>query len=208
MQPAAPGPVGTRRALPGPAGAFLSAADKASRFVSAVGVGVAALGLLASLFIMSYAVFMRYVLVKPQAWTDEFVGYLLVATVAGAVSYALRHREHIAVDILTERLGPLGQRVTEVAGLIAVAIVAGLLTYESYETAAFSKMIGLRSNGELATAIYLPQYLLVFGFGLLLFTALVGLVRRLAGLSAFSESDEVVAPKDDEIVFTKKTGIE
>jgi TRAP-type C4-dicarboxylate transport system permease small subunit len=187
---------------------ILNAADRVTRLLSTIGVGLAAMSLLSCLFTMTFAVAMRYIFVKPQAWTDEMVGYLLVGTVAGSVAHALRHNEHIAVDLLTERLGELGKRITEVAGLTAIIIVSGLLMAESYETMAFSKMIGVRSNGELATHMYLPQSVLVLGFALLFVTAIVGLARRLYGMSAFSEADEILATEDDTIQFTKKVGIE
>ena len=186
----------------------LNMADRATRLLSTLGVGIAALSLLSCLFAMTYAVVMRYVFVQPPVWTDEMVGYFLVATVSGSIAYALRHNEHIAVDILTERLGEWGKRVTEVAGLVAIIIVSGLLMVESYETMAFSKMIGLRSNGSLATHMYIPQSMLVAGFALLLVTAIVGLLRRSCGFSAFSEADDVAANSDDTAAFTKKVGIE
>lgn len=182
--------------------------DRLIGLICLAGAGLAALAILACLFIITYSVGMRYVLNAPQAWTDESVGYLLVASVMASIAYALRKGEHIAVDILTERLPPAGRAVTEIIGLIAVAIVAGVLLFEAYETVAFSKMVGLRSNGSLATELYLPQLMLPFGFGLLLIAALSALLRRAVGLSA-RDGDSAHFGQDEEVAAVlKKTGLE
>jgi TRAP-type C4-dicarboxylate transport system permease small subunit len=182
--------------------------DRLIGLICLAGAGLAALAILACLFIITYSVGMRYVFNAPQAWTDESVGYLLVASVMASIAYALRKGEHIAVDILTEKLPPAGRAATEIIGLIAVAIVASVLLFEAYETVAFSKMVGLRSNGSLAAELYLPQMMMPIGFGLLLLAALSALLRRAVGLSA-RDGDSAHFGQDDEVAAVlKKSGLE
>jgi TRAP-type C4-dicarboxylate transport system permease small subunit len=182
--------------------------DRLIGLICLAGASLAALAILASLFIITYSVGMRYVMNNPQAWTDESVGYLLVASVMASIAYALRQGEHIAVDILTERLPAAGRAAVEIFGFIAVAIVAGVLLFEAYETVAFSKMVGLRSNGYLATQLYIPQSMMILGFGLLLVAALSALLRRAVGLTA-TDGDGHHGHADDEVAAVlKKTGLE
>ncbi len=137
--------------------------ERLVRALCAVAIGGAAVALLASLFLIVYSVVMRYFLNQPATWVDEFVGYLLVACVMLAAADALLEGEHIAVDIVTERLGARGKRFTLLAGVVAVAASALLLAKEGVDMVAFSRMVGLLSNGYLAVPMWIPQLLVPVG---------------------------------------------
>lgn len=153
--------------------------DRIVRGLSALGIALAAIALLASLALIVYSVVMRYGVNRPAAWVDELVGYLLVACVMLAAADALFHGEHIAVDILTERLGARGKRLTLLAGLVAVGASAGLLAYEGWDMVSFSRMVGLLSNGYLAVPMWIPQLLVPVGAVLLALAAISGFVDAL-----------------------------
>ena len=152
---------------------------KAFRYVvhwlAHVGIALAAIALLASMAMIVYSVVMRYLLNQPIPWVDEMVGYLLVACVMLAAADALRQGEHIAVDIVTERLSARGKRWTAVLGLLAVALSALLLLVEGWDMVAFSWMVGLLSNGYLAVPMWIPQALVPVGALLLLLAAIAAL---------------------------------
>lgn len=150
------------------------------RRLARAGLGLAAVALLASLATIVYSVVRRYVFDAPVAWSDELVGYLLVASVMLAAADALFGGEHICVDIVTERLAPRGKRVAFLFGLAAVAATAVLLVVEGVGMVRFSMQVGLRSNGDLALPLWIPQSLVPIGALLLLFAALavfVGVCR-------------------------------
>ncbi len=153
-----------------------------------VGIALAAVSLLASMALIVYSVVMRYGLNQPVPWVDELVGYLLVALVMFAAADALRHGEHIAVDILTERLSPRGKRRIALFGLAAVAVSALLLVVEGWDLVAFSRMVGLLSNGYLAVPMWIPQAPIPIGAFLLL----------LAALAAFGVAWRGVPPATDD----------
>jgi C4-dicarboxylate transporter, DctQ subunit len=132
-----------------------------------LGIALAAIALLVSLALIVYSVAMRYVLNQPVAWVDELVGYLLVATVMLAAADALLEGEHIAVDIVTERLARRGRWVTLLGGLVAVAVSAALLAVEGVDMVGFSKLVGLMSNGEMAVPMWIPQLLVPVGAALM-----------------------------------------
>ena len=147
--------------------------DRFVRALARLGIALAAIALLASMFLIGYSVVMRYVLNRPVAWVDELSGYLLVAAVMLAAADALLEGEHIAVDILTERLSARGRRWTVLGGLIAVALSALLLTVEGVDMVGFSRMVGLMSNGYLAVPMWIPQLLVPAGAALMLAAAVI-----------------------------------
>jgi TRAP-type C4-dicarboxylate transport system permease small subunit len=154
----------------------LSALDRGVRALARIGIALAAIALLASLALIAASVVMRYFLNHPIAWVDELVGYLLVVSVMLAAADALVEGEHIAVDILTERLSARGRRVILLIGFVAVALSALLLVVEGYDMVAFSKMVNLLSNGYLAVPMWIPQLVVPVGAALLLAAAVVGFV--------------------------------
>lgn len=158
------------------------------RRLAQLGIALAALALLASLVLIVYSVVMRYFLNQPAAWVDELVGYLLVACVMLAAADALLQGEHLAVDLLTERLGAPGRRLTLLAGLVAVALCGALLAVEGWDMVGFSRMVGLKSNGYMAVPMWIPQLLIPIGALLLLLAAVVALHAAARGETGQSDA--------------------
>ena len=150
--------------------------DRLVRALARIGIALAASALLASMFLIGYSVVMRYFLNRPVPWVDELSGYLLVAAVMLAAADALLEGEHIAVDVLTERLSVRGKRRTMLGGLIAVGLSALLLTVEGADMVGFSKLVGLMSNGYLAVPMWIPQLLVPIGAALMLAAAAIAFV--------------------------------
>ena len=155
--------------------------DRIVGALAALGLALAAIGLIASMFLVAYSVVMRYFLNQPVSWVDEFVGYLLVMSVMLAAADALRHGDHIAVDVVTERLGARGRHVVALMGLAAAALAAGLLAVEGWGMVAFSRMVGLLSNGHLEVPMWIPQLAVPVGAALLGATAVVAFFLTLLG---------------------------
>ncbi len=141
--------------------------DRLVRRLATLGIALAAIALIASMGLIVYSVVMRYALNQPVAWIDELVGYLLVAIVMLAAADALLQGEHIAVDIVTERLSSRGRRLALLFGLVAVAASAVLLAVEGVDMVRFSKMVGLMSNGYMAVPMWIPQLLVPIGAALM-----------------------------------------
>ncbi len=149
-----------------------------------LGVWLAGGLLLVSLALVSYSVAMRYFANRPVPWVDELVGYLLVAGVMLSAGEVMRRGEHIAVDLITERLPAGGKRVAEVLALVAVTVAGLALLVQGIDTVAFSQLLGIRSTGYLAVPIAWPQSLIPVGGALLALAALGGLLRLALGLPA------------------------
>jgi C4-dicarboxylate transporter DctQ subunit len=159
----------------------MSLVDRLVHRLAALGVAVAAVALLASLVLIVYSVVMRYCLGQPAPWVDELVGYLLVACVMLAAADALLEGEHLAVDLVTERLGRRGKRLTLLFGLVAVGLSALLLTVEGWDMVAFSRMVGLMSNGYMAMPMWVPQLLIPIGAVLMLLAAVAAFAAAVRG---------------------------
>lgn len=131
---------------------------------------------------ITYSVFQRYILNTPQVWTDELMGYLMVALVMFGLGETVRRGDHINVDLFTARLGPRGQAVARVWGLAAMIAVAAVLLVRSWDMIAFSRMVGLLSDGYLAVPIWIPQSSLLIGFSLMILASVNQMLRILFGL--------------------------
>lgn len=131
---------------------------------------------------ITYSVVLRYVLNTPQVWTDELSGYLLVALVMFGLGETVRRGDHINVDLFTSRLGPRGQVLARVWGLVAMIAVASVLLVRSWDMVAFSHMVGLLSDGYLSIPIWIPQSSLLIGFSLMILASVNQMLRIVFGL--------------------------
>lgn len=174
----------------------MKAIDRLVRALARVGVALAAAATLVSMVVIAYSVVMRYFLNHPTPWVDELVGYLLVASVMLAAADTLFRGEHIAVDVLTERLAGRGRKIIALVGLASVAVIAGLLAWEGVDMVGFSRMVGLRSNGYLATPMWLPQLAVPVGAALLGVAALVVFVAILSGRTSVAQPRDHAPPTD------------
>lgn len=147
-----------------------------------LGLAVSAVALLSSFGLVAYSVGMRYFLGRPVPWVDELVGYLLVGVVMFAAADALRRGEHIAVDLITDRLRGAARRGAQAFGLLAVGVAGAVLLIAGLETAAFTKLLGIRSTGYLNVPMHLPQLMIPLGGGLLALAAAGSLLRMALGL--------------------------
>lgn len=167
---------------------FLLLLDRGIGVVCWAGLAASAATLLATFGLVAYSVAMRYLLGSPVPWVDELVGYLLVAVIMLGAADALRRGEHIAVDLVSEKLPPAGRRAVVIVALAAVAFSGLALLVAGLETAAFTQLLGIRSTGYLNVPMHIPQLLIPIGGGLLALAALGGLLRLALGLPADVEA--------------------
>lgn len=96
--------------------------EKFKKFYTAMEDWVSGLLLTGGLAIIFYSVFMRYVMNKPQTWTDEVATYMVVWGALIGTAVALRNDHHIKVDLLYNFLPPKAQRwVSIFANMVGLA---------------------------------------------------------------------------------------
>jgi TRAP-type C4-dicarboxylate transport system permease small subunit len=169
------------------------ALDRGAAFLSNAAAVLATVTMLASLALVVFGICARYFAGQPQSWVEEMVSYLLVAIVMFATTDALRQNEHIAIDILTSKLKPAGQRIVALVGLISVGLFAALLIHKGWEMVSFSKMVGMASNQAMGTPLWIVQSLIPIGGLLLLLSTASLFLRVLAGDEVFEAPGEVGA---------------
>lgn len=152
------------------------------RALAGAGMAVAAAGLLLSLCLIGWAVVMRYVFNAAPVWVDEVVGFLLVAIVMLSAARALRHGEHIAVDLLVDRLSVHARRWIRAWAAFAVGVVACVLIVNGWGTARLARMLGLVTEGNLEWPTWMLMVLMPVGGVLLLLAAIEVFWRAAAGL--------------------------
>ncbi|WP_051378699.1 TRAP transporter small permease [Derxia gummosa] len=162
-----------------------------------VSLGLAATGVLIALCSICYAVVMRYAFNAAPAWVDDTVGFLIVAVVMLAGAPALRHGEHIGVDLLTDRLRGLPRRIAEGTGLVAALLMAGMLVVNGWETAMSSRDFGIMTSGQLDIPVFWLQLMLPLGGALMTLVAGEGLLRLVLGAPSLAVSHPQAALTDD-----------
>ncbi len=161
--------------------AFTRVLGRCIRWLNGAAMAVSAAGVLVSLALIGWSVVMRYVFNRPPIWVDEVVGFMLVAIVMLAAAEVLRNGEHIGVDLLTTHLGPRGRLWAQAWASLSVLVVALIFIINGWQTAMFSRLLGIVTEGHLELPVYLLMLLLPLGGLLLLLTAIEALVRLVTG---------------------------
>ena len=134
------------------------------------------MAVLAAIFVlMMTQVLLRYVIHSPVFWIEEVAAYLLPVLAVWGSAVCLRHRSHIAVDFIAERLPRPLQR-----GL-AILIYALIFYLALKITQAGFALVELGRN-ERATsgafALYWPRMSIVIGGALIMLQTAVLALRE------------------------------
>jgi len=165
-----------------PEPAVLRALGRGIGAVNGAALAVSAASVLVSLALIGWAVLMRYAFNRAPVWVDEVVGFLLVGIVMLAAADVLRRGEHIGVDLFTAHLGGRLRLWVQAWSSLSVLAVALILIVNGWQTAMFSKMLGIVSEGHLELPVYLLMLLLPLGGLLMLLTAAEALLRLALGV--------------------------
>ncbi len=157
----------------------VSGAERLVRLVTLSGAGIAACLVLIVFGVVSYSVFMRYVLGTPVTFSDELNGFVVVAMVALGAGEVLLRGEHFGVDLLTERAGPRTQWVVDLWGMIGVILVAAAVLYSAVLMVQFSYDFGIYSDGYLSVQMWIPQGFLLIGMVILILAAIARIITLL-----------------------------
>lgn len=156
-------------------------------WITTVAMAISAAGVLVALVLISYAVVMRYVLGQPSIWIDDMVTFILVGIVMFGTASALREGRHLGVDLFTERLKGRHQRWAQVWSMLTVLVVSLYLVIDGWQTAMFSKMIGMTTLGYVEIPIFWLQLMIPLGGAMLVLVCLDSLLRLAFGGNAYVE---------------------
>ena len=140
---------------------------------------LSSIGILTALGLTLYAVVMRYVFNRPPMWSDELLGYLLVALIMAGMTEAYRRNDHIAIDLVTSRLRGRAARLKEIWGDLCVLLLAAVLARAAWGSVVFAYGFGFYSIGPLEAPMWIPMTPVFLGFVLLALMAAARLIGRL-----------------------------
>ena len=119
--------------------------------------------ILAAAAVICIEVLMRSAFGKSFAGVDEVSGYALAIGTTWACGYALLHKSHVRIDTLYFLFPRSVRPFLDIAALIALLAFASLLTYRGAELAVLSAQFDAHSMTPLASPLWIPQGLWVFG---------------------------------------------
>ena len=112
----------------------------------------------------------------PVSGTYEIVSFLGAIVTAGALGYTQKHRNHIVVDILSEKYSPGLKRAVD---RLSYAIMFLFFCVVSWQTMCYGRRLVLA--GEVSETLKIPfqpfVYAVAIGFGVFALTILLDLVE-------------------------------
>lgn len=147
------------------------------RFIDFVGRTTAWLALILAL-VMGTNVLLRYGFSLGEIWAQELEGHLLVPLTMVGMSYALRHGEHVRVDVLFASFHTHTKHVIDFISAILAMIFSALVIWLSIAFVEQSWAIGEGSpNPGGIGALYLIKAMIPIGFALLGLQSLAQAIR-------------------------------
>ena len=110
---------------------------------------VVIIGFCIILMVTLVAVFMRYVMVSPLKWAEEFSRYVFVWTVMISVGLGLLDGEHIALNLFTSKLKLKYQTILYVFDMILISVFDIVLIY-------FGTILAVQNMSVKSPAMQIP----------------------------------------------------
>lgn len=126
--------------------------------------------------------FFRYFLNMPLGWTEELARYLLIITAFLGLPVVTRRGEHIAIEMLSNRLPDTARRWLLIASEISLIVIVAILAWQAKALADLSS--------QMMSSLPLPKsiiyYLVLAGLVLQLFASCM----RVSGLVDFNRAKD------------------
>ncbi len=140
---------------------------------------------LAVALVMGANVFLRYGFSIGEIWAQELEWHLLVPLTLVGMSYALRHGEHVRVDVLFTTFSDRTKDAINAISALLAMIFSLLVIWLSLAFVAQSWVIGEGSpNPGGIGALYLMKAMIPLGFALLFLQSLAQAIQALVAFRA------------------------
>jgi TRAP-type mannitol/chloroaromatic compound transport system permease small subunit len=152
-------------------------ADGIDRFIDFVGRMISWLALAVAL-VMGTNVLLRYGFSIGEIWAQELEWHLLVPLTLIGMSYALRHGEHVRVDVLFASFSDRTKHAINAISAVIAMIFSALVIWLSFGFVAQSWAMGEGSpNPGGIGALYLMKAMIPLGFALLFLQSLAQAIQ-------------------------------
>ena len=101
--------------------------------------------------VVAAGVFWRYVLNDSLSWTEEVARYLMIWLACLGSLVAMHRRQHVAIDILPNKLQGLSQRSVRLLIALVIVLTCGVMTY-------FGWILAWNAWGQTASSFYMPLF--------------------------------------------------
>ena len=119
----------------------------------------------------------------PFRGTYEIVSFLGAIVISFALGYTVKRRDHIVVDILSEKYPAVFARIIDTIADIAIAIFFAIVAWQMYVWG--MKIWDESEVSETLKIIYYPfVFACALGFAALSFNALVDFLKKISGREA------------------------
>jgi C4-dicarboxylate transporter DctQ subunit len=159
------------------------------RILTLIENGIAALALTGAVLLAITGVILRYLFDYVLFWAEEASIYLIIlSTFIGAV-IALRHKEHVGVELLTLAFKERGQWIVTILGvliLVAYCAIFGVIAWMMVTTPVARSF----QTPALDLPLWLVQLPVPIGFTLMLIRALQIFYRTIRRREPFPDAEE------------------
>lgn len=163
-------------------------ADGIDVFIDLVGRTISWLALAVAI-VMGTNVFLRYGFSISYIWAQELEWHLLVPLTLVGMSYALRHGEHVRVDVLFATFKPRTKLAVDVISAAIAMIFSALVVFLSIAFVVQSWDMGEgSSNPGGIGGLYVMKAMIPLGFALLFLQSLAQAIQSAAAWGA-SDND-------------------
>lgn len=136
--------------------------DRISTYFGYVAAG---LGLVIT-FIVTYGVFLRFLLKSPVFWVEEVSGYIFVAFFSFGIVYATLRESHVASEILLSRFPVRAQFTVTMIGYVMAFIISCAMVYYGSKTTLTYLTLDWHSSTILDVALWPVWSMIPLGFSI------------------------------------------
>ena len=152
-------------------------------------IAFAAILLLAMIVLINVEVTGRYLLGFSTLISDEYSGYLFCWIVMLGLLFALRSDRLLRVDAIYLMVPRAIRRVLDIVSALLGTLLCGILTYAVWETLWLSWLFNTASNSASETRLYLIQFMMPLGLGMLTLAFAELMIRRIVAPDSAAERD-------------------
>jgi TRAP-type C4-dicarboxylate transport system permease small subunit len=158
--------------------ALLHRVERLAVALAAVGAAI----IVVQMLWISYGVFMRYVVSRPDGTVTEATALLLFPAAFLGLAFALKEDAYPKVSFLPDALGPRGKKALEALNLVLMALIGGFFSIAAVDAALKSF-----DSGAASEILLWPRYLFWAPGALALVVFTLHVVLKLAVLLGSSE---------------------
>lgn len=131
-----------------------------------------------------FEVFTRRILGKPTIWTHETLSYLFCASIMLTMAYALKHKQHVSVDLIYRRLTPKTRAILDIVTFIFfLGLFSTIFLWKGIVFAATSWAMLERTPSAFNFYVFPAKTLLPIGAFLLLLQGLSDFIKNIIFLT-------------------------